>query len=68
MGAEFPVFGAGDCVNTVYNAVPVWMGDRLAELRGAVLRFMWTVETPAEMLDVLRRYERGGSGEGRRIP
>lgn len=67
MGAEFPVFGAGDCVNTVYNAVPVWMGDRLGELRGAVLRFMWTVESPAEMLDVLRRYERGESGEGRRI-
>jgi len=66
-GAEFPVFGAGDCVNTIYNAVPVWMGDRLGELRGAVLRFMWTVESSAEMLEVLRRYERGESGEGRRI-
>ena len=68
VGAEFPVFGAGDCVNVIYNAVPVWMGDRLEELRGAELWFMWTVESPAEMLDVLRRYERGGSGEGRRIP
>ena len=67
VGAEFPVFGAGDCVNLVYNAVPVWMGDRLGELRGAVLRFMWTVEGPAEMLEVLRRYERGESGVGRRI-
>ena len=67
VGAEFPVFGTGDCVNLVYNAVPVWMGDRLGELRGAVLRFMWTVESPDEMLDVLRRYERGESGAGRRI-
>ena len=61
------VFGGGDCVNIVYNAAPVWMGDRLEELKGADLRFMWTVESPREMLDVLRRYEAGEAGEGRRI-
>ncbi len=67
MDMAFPVFGGGDCVNIVYNAAPVWMGDRLEELKGADLRFMWTVESPRDMLDVLRRYEAGEAGEGRRI-
>ena len=68
MGEVFPVFGHGDCVNTIYNAKPVWMGDRLGELDGAELAFFWTTESPAEMLDALGRYERGETGEGRRIP
>ena len=68
MGEVFPVFGHGDCVNTIYNAKPVWMGDRLGELDGADLAFFWTTESPAEMADVIGRYERGEAGEGRRIP
>jgi putative protease len=66
-GEVFPVFGGGDCVNTVYNAKPVWMGDRLGELDGADLCFFWTTETTREMRGVLERYERGEAGEGRRI-
>ncbi len=68
LGEVFPVLGGADCVNTVYNAVPIWMGDRLGELRGAsTLRFLWTTESAAEMADVIARYESGGTGVGRRI-
>ena len=68
MGARFPVFGEADCVNTVYNAVPIWMGDRLDALRGApALIFSWTDESPEELLDVVQRYRHGERGEGRRI-
>ena len=63
----FPVIGGADCVNTVYNAVPIWMGGRLGELSGACLRFLWTTETLSDMLDVVRRYRAGEDGEGRRI-
>lgn len=67
-GARFPVFGEADCVDVVYNAVPQWMGDRLNELRGAPsLIFQWTDESADGFLDVVRRYRRGASGEGRRI-
>ena len=68
VGARFPVIGEADCVNAVYNAVPVWMGDRLDSLRGApAFCFHWTDERAPEMLDVIERYQRGESGEGRRI-
>ena len=68
-GARFPVIGEADCVNTVYNAVPVWMGDRLDSLRGAPsLCFFWTDETASGMLSVIERCRRGEEGDGRRIP
>ena len=68
VGASFPVIGEADCVNVVYNAVPVWMGDRLNNLRGAeALEFRWTDEGAEEMRGVIRRYQRGETGEGRRI-
>ncbi|MBR5365540.1 MAG: U32 family peptidase [Clostridia bacterium] len=68
VGARFPVIGEADCVNAVYNAVPVWMGDRLDQLRGASsLSFQWTDERASEMRDVIEQYQRGESGEGRRI-
>ena len=64
-GEVFPVLGQGDCSNVLYNARPVWMGDRLDELAGAEsLVFLWTVETPEEMLSVLRKYENGDPPEG----
>ncbi|MBO6053763.1 MAG: hypothetical protein J6Q17_08500, partial [Clostridia bacterium] len=67
-GARFPVIGEADCVNAVYNAVPVWMGDRLDALRGAPnLCFHWTDEEASAMLSVIERYRRGEPGEGRRI-
>ena len=62
------MIGEADCVNVVYNAVPVWMGDRLNNLRGAeALEFRWTDEGAEEMRGVIRRYQRGETGEGRRI-
>ncbi|MBE6726724.1 MAG: U32 family peptidase [Ruminococcaceae bacterium] len=67
MDERFPVLGAGNCVNIVYNARPIWMADRLDQLDGASLRFCWTTESPEEMRSVLNRYETGSPGEGRRI-
>ena len=55
-------------MNTIYNAKPVWMGDRLGELDGADLAFFWTTESPAEMADVIGRYERGRPGKGAGSP
>ena len=61
----FPILGQGDCSNVVYNARPVWMGDRLDELSSArSLAFLWTVETPGEMLAVLHKYANGEKPDG----
>ena len=68
-GEIFPVLSEPDCSNVLYNSTPIWMGDRLGELRGAEsLRFWWSTETCAEMRDVADAYRNGRSGKGRRIP
>mgnify|MGYP001191323474 CR=1 FL=1 len=52
-----------DCdgrVSTLYNCVPLWMGDRLPELQGLDFYTVYlTRETPAEARQVLEGFDRG---------
>lgn len=67
-GAEFAVFSQPNCENIICNAHPYWMGDKLDTLRGAsALHYFFTDESADEILSVIRRYERGEKGEGRRL-
>lgn len=67
-GAEFAVFSQSNCENVICNAHPYWMGDRLDTLRGAsVLHYFFTDESADEILSVIKRYECGEKGEGRRL-
>ncbi len=64
-GARFPIIGDADCMNVLYNSVPVYMGDRGAELaRLGGCHFIFTDETAAEATDVIRAYERGDAPAG----
>ena len=64
----FPVIGQADCTNVIYNSVPVWMGDRMQDVRGAeAVHFMFTLEDADEILSVIDGYRCGRSGVGRRI-
>ena len=64
-GEIFPVLGASDCSNVIFNAEPVWMADRLDDLNGAEsLAFLWTVESAEEMGETVRRYEKGEKPSG----
>jgi len=50
-GYRFPVLKTGDCMNTVYNSLPHWMGDRKKALEAAGIggeHFIFSVETGAE--------------------
>ncbi len=64
-GEIFPVLGASDCSNVIFNAEPVWMADRPEDLAGAEsLAFLWTVESAEEMGETVRRYEKGEKPSG----
>jgi len=64
----FPVIGQPDCTNIIYNSVPVWMGDRMHEIRNAeAVQFLFTVENSEEILSVIDGYENAKTGTGRRI-
>ena len=48
------------CTNTVYNSVPVYLGDRINELRHSGIgtyRFIFTTESPSDIADILRMYQ-----------
>lgn len=59
----FPLFTQkGQCINTIYNSLPVYMGDRMAELikTGAkYLRFVFTTESDYEIIKLKKMYENG---------
>ncbi len=64
----FPVIGQPDCTNIIYNSIPVWMGDRMHEIRNAeAVQFLFTTENAEEILAVIDGYERALPGTGRRI-
>ena len=64
----FPVIGQPDCTNIIYNSVPVWMGDRMHEIKNAeAVHFLFTTETGDEILSVIDGYENARPGTGRRI-
>lgn len=55
-----------ECVNTLYNAVPVFMGDKLTQFKDTgvkYLRFSFTDETPKMMKTVFELYLKGESAD-----
>ncbi|MGM9653249.1 MAG: DUF3656 domain-containing protein [Eubacteriales bacterium] len=65
-GASFPLIGMYDCTNVLYNSVPVYMADRLAQLRAAgvsTFHFIFSNESKAEAAEILRAYRRGAPPE-----
>ena len=67
-GTVFEVFGQQNSENIIVNAHPLWMGDRMDSLKGAdTLCWYFTSESAEEILDVIRKYEKGEKGEGRRM-
>ncbi len=65
---SFPVLTDKDtCTNVIYNSAPIVMSDRMKELLpvGASMhRFDFTVESPAEMADIVAMYEKGRKFNG----
>jgi len=52
----------GECVNIIYNSAPIYMADRLKEIKRNspdILRFDFTDETPQEICNILKQYEKG---------
>ncbi len=59
-GTAFPVTCAGGC-SEVLNSVPLYWGDKLAELPPVDFHlFHFTTETAAEAAGVLKAYQQGG--------
>ncbi|MBQ8588470.1 MAG: U32 family peptidase [Clostridia bacterium] len=59
-GARFPLFtDKGSCTNSIYNSTPIYMADRMDELKldGVTnLRFIFTTESPEEICDIYSCY------------
>ena len=63
-GASLPLIGYPDCVNVLFNAVPVYMADRSADLRGVSrLHFIFTTETRDEVAAVIDAYRKHAAPE-----
>ncbi|MBO5743323.1 MAG: U32 family peptidase, partial [Clostridia bacterium] len=57
----------GECVNIIYNSAPIYMADRLKEIKripASLYRFDFTDETPQEIANVLKQYEKGEKSNG----
>ena len=61
-GASFPLLGMYDCSNVLYNSVPLYMADRMDTLLScgvSTLHFIFSVETKAEVKQVIHAYRNG---------
>ncbi len=62
-GVYFPLFlNKQTCTNSIYNSVPVYMGDRVDELKtinASWLRFDFVDETPEQMKRIVEDFEKG---------
>lgn len=71
MGEKFPVIAERDCVNVIYNSTPIWMGDRLSQIKRhdgvGHFHYIFTTETADEAIAIADEYSRGEWREGRRI-
>lgn len=60
-GVRFPLFtDKTSCTNTIYNAAPIYMADRMNEIdmkAVSALRFIFTTETPEEIKDIKKRFK-----------
>ena len=62
MGKTFPVLRTFRHRSVIYNSVPVYMGDRKADLRRADIRgmhFIFTVETQRQIDGIIEAFEKG---------
>lgn len=67
-GEKFFVISDSSCLNFVCNSVPVWMGDKLSEIKKCPsLMFYFTDESMDEILAVLNDYAVNIRRDGRRI-
>lgn len=61
-GVRFPVLREFSHRNVIYNSVPVWMADRKDRLEAARIgntHFIFSVESPEDVNDVIRMWEQG---------
>ncbi len=56
-GREFPVFCRFPHRNTIYNAVPLYMGDKQEELPDCGKLFCFTTESGEEVQEIFKMYE-----------
>ena len=66
----FPVIGLPDCTNIIYNSVPVYMADRMQDVKSAgisVFHFIFTDETPQEVDRIISAYKNGTPSEKKNI-
>lgn len=65
---RFPVMADSDCVNYIYNSVPIWMGDKSDAFDGCgSIMFCFTDESADEIKKIMRDFDSGAPREGRRI-
>lgn len=65
--AQFPVL-AKDGICEICNGLPLWMGDKESLLPPLTHReFLFTVETAAQVDDVIRGYRKGEKRAGKRL-
>lgn len=67
-GEKFFVISDSDCVNYVFNSVPIWMGDRMKELSGCKsLLYCFTDESADDIIRIMQEYANNIQRIGRRI-
>ena len=67
-GERFFVISDSDCVNYVFNSVPIWMGDRKKELSGCKsLLYCFTDESADDIIRIMQEYAENIQRTGRRI-
>ena len=67
-GERFFVISDSDCVNYVFNSVPIWMGDRMKELSECKsLLYCFTDESADDIIRIMQEYAESIQRTGRRI-
>ena len=67
-GEKFFVISDSDCVNYVFNSVPIWMGDRMKDLAGCKsLLYCFTDESADDIIRIMQEYAGNMQRTGRRI-
>ena len=67
-GEKFFVISDSDCVNYVFNSVPIWMGDRMKDLSGCKsLLYCFTDESADDIIRIIQEYANNIQRTGRRI-
>lgn len=67
-GERFFVISDSDCVNYVFNSVPIWMGDRMKDIAGCKsLLYCFTDESADDIIRIMQEYAENIQRTGRRI-